>query len=154
MAPAYASRPHHQLISVAYGQIEVILYYTPRESGGLGFTTREASFFLALRPLLTSVWLFTFYPRFTRAYGPERVLLFCFGWPFVLGSYIILSTLSELGIAKILLQTGLIAIFCMSALVTPMYLACEQIIAKRAPEGQLAKMCAADEILANVVRAF
>ena len=118
----------------------------------MGFSTRQASFFLALRPLLGSVCAFTFYPRFVRKYGPERALLFSFGWPLVFVIYLVLSSAAQAGLDQIYLIVGLLLAFCGSAVAMPMYLSCEQLIAKRAPKGYLARICAADEILANVVR--
>jgi hypothetical protein len=140
-----------QLLSNAYAQIEIILYYTSRDLGGMGLSTRETSAFLVLRPLFSSIWLFVFYPRFARAFGPEKALLCSFLWPVLLALYFLLQVLAQAGASRAILFTGLILAFCMSALITPMYLACEQIIAKRSTPENLAKTCAADEILANVV---
>ena len=141
-----------QLLSVAYGEVEVIFYYTQPDLGGMGFTTREASLFLALRPLFSSICAFAVYPRFVRKYGPERALLFAMAWPLIFVIYFILSIAAQAGLEKFWLVMGLLLALCGTAVVKPVFLSCEQLIAKRAPKGYLARICAADEIIANVVR--
>ncbi|KAK0389063.1 hypothetical protein NLU13_2639 [Sarocladium strictum] len=85
---------HVMLLAFAFTALVPVVLYTPVDLGGLGFSSREISLFMAVNGASQALWLILIYPRLHKRFGTKGVMWGCaVAYPWFFVSYIGLSSL-------------------------------------------------------------